>query len=244
MKYINPLPWIMSRETRGRMKKYYLIGPLAVSIVLFAITSQVFAQPDTGIQPKNTRAPQETPGAKATEKATEHGDRLKGKPEHFRGEVVSIDATTITLNVDGSNVIIELTSDTRIRVPGTHEDTIQPGMDAFVLAHRNNDGHLVAQSVMAIPGRPTRGHFVGVVTAYAPGASISIQPKKGDLITFSIGTDIKILPEARTAELTVGSLVTIIAPRDVTNPVLAAVGIVVHPVKNGNAQSEAVTPTP
>ena len=89
------------------------------------------------------------------------------------------------------------------------------------------------------PGKPPKVHRVGIVTAYTPGTSITIQAKNGMTYTFTLTESAKILPLERTNQLTVGRRVTIIAPRDVTSGGWRALGIVVHP-----AAGTPGTPTP
>jgi len=100
-----------------------------------------------------------------------------------------------------------------------------------VQAIRDESGNLVARSVMVIPGKPSKIHRVGIVTAYTPGASITIQDKDGNTFTFTITGEIKLLPPERADQLAVGSRVTIIAPRDPASGGVTVKGIVVHPAK-------------
>jgi hypothetical protein len=93
------------------------------------------------------------------------------------------------------------------------------------------DASLTALYIHVVPGKPEPVHRVGTVTAYTPGASITVLDKKGGSSTFVLTPDTKILPEDRASELGVGSLVTIISRRDPTGGPLTAQGIVVHPPK-------------
>jgi hypothetical protein len=91
-------------------------------------------------------------------------------------------------------------------------------------------------------GLPFAVH-VGWVTDYQPGTSITIQAHDGSFYTFSLTSDVKILPKDRAGELAVGSRVTIIAWRDPATKGWIAFGIVVHPAGSG-AGSAPPTPTP
>ena len=84
---------------------------------------------------------------------------------------------------------------------------------------------------MVIPGKPTKIHRVGVVIAYTPGVSITIQDKNGNEFTFTLTGETKLLPAERAEELAVGSRVTIIAPRDPASGGVTVKGIVIHPAK-------------
>ena len=99
----------------------------------------------------------------------------------------------------------------------------------MVQAIRDQSDNLVARSVMVIPGKPAKAHRVGIVTAYSPGESITIEDKNGDTFTFSLNDDTKLLPPGRAETLAVGSRVTVIAPRDPASGGTLAKGIVIHP---------------
>ena len=92
---------------------------------------------------------------------------------------------------------------------------------------------------------------VGLVVAYMPGESITIMSRDGSQSTFTIASDVKIVPKHRVDLLGVGSYVTIISPSSAdasANPgsVGVATGIVVHPkVPNGFPMPNATeTPLP
>lgn len=197
--------------------------------LFFAATSQVLASPAAD--------PKKTPGAQATEKsienATKQAGKEKGKPEHYRGQIASLSASSLTLTLeDGSAVSVGLTAETRIKVPSQKEATLaalQPGMNVMVQARRAQDGSLSARAVMVIPGKPAKTHRVGTVTAYTPGASLSLLASDGQTYTFALSAEVKILPSERAGELAVGSRVTVIAPREPGSTTWKASGIVVHP---------------
>ena len=210
------------------MKTHRVLLFLLVTFALLLASTQVFASPAN------------TAGAQATEKALEkdnnRNNQPHGKREHFKGTVTAVDSARITLTLrDGSSVTIGLTADTQMKFPGPKDSaasSIQSGMSVNVQAIRDPSDTLVALRVMVIPGKPNKIHRVGTVTAYTAGSSITIQAKDGNTYTFNLSADTKILPAERAGELRVGSFVTVIAPRDVTNigtPV--AKGIVVHPAK-------------
>ncbi len=85
---------------------------------------------------------------------------------------------------------------------------------------------------------------VGWVTAYTPGASITIEGQDGSLFTFSLTNNIKILPMKRSSQLAVGSRVTILAKRVPSTGGWMAFGIVVHPAGSGaGSMPPTLTPT-
>ena len=218
------------------MKKYGLLLFLILSMALLLATSQAFASPANLQNGKNTPGPN-TPGAKATEKANENATKQANKPhgkhENFKGKVSAVDSTNITLTLrDGSSVTVGLSADTRMKFPGPKASapaSIQPGMNAMVQAIRDQNGNLIACAVMVIPGKPSKIHRVGTVTEYVAGSSITIQDKDGNTYTFALTVETKLLPAERAGALSVGSRVTIIAPRDPASGGVTVKGIVIHP---------------
>ena len=218
------------------MRKFRTISLLAVLTVVLALVSQAYASPASQGNAKNT------PGANATAKATERAGKLTGKPEHFKGTITNVAADSLTLDVSGTSVTVGLTTDTRIHIPGGGQ--LQAGQNAMVLARRDGSNNLVASGVQVIPGKPALAHRVGIVTAYTPGASLTIQAHDGNSYTFGLTADTKILPADMVGQLAVGSLVTVIAPRDPSGGTLMAAGIVVHPVGSGSGAFASPTPAP
>ncbi len=181
---------------------------------------------------------QTTPGVKETEQADQHGQQGQGgphgQPQIFHGMITgltpSTNPTSMMLKLDdGSSVTIGLTTDTKIKVPGpkSEGDTLLVGMRVVVMAFTDQSNNLVARAVLAIPGQPVRVHRVGTVTAYTAGSSITIKATDGNTYTFALTSGTQILPSG--SQVTVGALVTIIAPRDPSTLVWTATGIVVHP---------------
>jgi hypothetical protein len=215
----------------GQMKPSRFALLSLFMIILFLITTQVFASP------ANIPVAKKTPGANATEKADEkankQADKPHGKREHFKGTVSEANTDSIRLTLrDGSSVTVGLTSDTRIKFPGPKESvptSIQPGMTVMIQAIRDARDNLIALRVMAIPGKPSKIHRVGIVTEYTAGESITIKDKKGNSYRFTINADTKLLPPERVDSLAVGSLVTVIAPRDPASGGVTVKGIVIHP---------------
>jgi len=120
----------------------------------------------------------------------------------------------------------------------TDVPTVDPSATQVAVA-----GEFTAVKVQVIPGKPVKIHRVGVVTEYVPGEKITIEAKNdGQLYTFELSEDTKILPKDRVDLLVVGAKVTIISRRDPTGGPLAAQGIVVHPAEDED-DDEDVTPT-
>jgi hypothetical protein len=243
------------------MKNIRFFYLFTILIAIFALASQAYTTPFNSTDPKSEKTPgvhetekaagqddnsadsDKTPGAKATEKALEKGDKLKGKPEHYKGTIQAVDAGSITLDVAGTSVTVSLVPETRIHFPGNADATsLQTGQTVMVKARRDENGNLIASSVQVIPAKPAHVHRVGIVTAYSAGSSITIQAHDGNSYTFPIAADVKILPAERADQLAVGALVTIIAPRQPGSTELTAKGIVVHPAGSGAGAFASPTP--
>jgi cell division septation protein DedD len=190
-----------------------------------------------------------TPGAKATDKAGERATegvlKPKGKRVTYRGTVSAVGADSLTLNLaGGGSLTFHIAASTRIQIPtlgrGATLRDVNLGVQALVQVLQG-DTPLTALFVSIVPGKPEEVHHVGMVTAYTPGVSITIQAKDGDLVTFLLTPRTKILPKGRAYQLGVGSRVTIISRRDVTGGSLTAQGIVVHP--HGVTATPTVTPS-
>jgi hypothetical protein len=220
------------------MKKRRVFLVLTLGFILLFATTQAFASPLHAPEAKGTPPAHNTPGANATQnaddQATKQADKPHGKHEHFKGTVTSVDSGSLTLTLrDGSSVTVGLTSDTQMKFPGPKDSaptSIQNGMTVNVQAIRDQSNNLVALRVLVIPGKPTKIHRVGIVTAYTAGSSITIQDKDGNSFTFTITSETKLLPAERAGTLAVGSRVTIIAPRDPASGGVTVKGIVIHPV--------------
>ncbi len=170
------------------------------------------------------------------------------KPLNYQGTIAAVDAGSLTLTLkDGSSLVFVLNADTKIKIPGLGHDAtvadLKVGERVIVRATKDETGSLVASMILLIPGKPEKIHHVGIVTDYQPGVSITIQDKDGDLFTFLITPQTKILPPDLAGTLGVGSRVTIIAPRDVAHGTLTAAGIVVHPAVSGGTGTPTSTPT-
>ncbi len=192
----------------------------------------------------NGQGSQNTPGAKATDqaaKATERAakhettgvDKPKGQRLTYHGTVSAVGGDSLTLTLDGGGAqTFAVSSTTRIHIPtlggSASLSSVNVGVQALVQVLKN-DASYTALFIKVVPGKPQPVHRVGVVTAYTPGASITVMDKDGQSSTFLLTPDTKILPPDRASQLGVGSRVTIISRRDVTGGPLTAQGIVVHP---------------
>ncbi|MBA4376438.1 MAG: hypothetical protein C0401_09745 [Anaerolinea sp.] len=227
-----------------KTKRIFIVLSLVVALIM--ISSQVTASPNLIENKKTPPGLLKTPGVMATQKAEDRAAGIVGNPhgkrENYKGTITAVDAASITLTLkDDASVTIVLTPETRIRIPSVKDavvDGLIPGMTVMVQAIRGQDDALTARSVAVIPGKPTKTHHVGIVTAYEPGISITIQAKDEQLYTYLLTETTKILPAERLDLLVVGARVTIISPRDVTSLDQTAKGIVVHPSSVGPTEVE------
>jgi len=222
-----------------KIKKVSFFFSLGLAVSLFLLTTQAFAVQPGFVEAKKT--PGTPPG-----KPTGGPDKPHGKPQHFKGTIKAAGPGSLTLTLaDGTDVPFIIANDTRIKAPGIKGETeavLQVDLQAMVLAVPNENGDLVARSIMIIPGKPDLTHRVGWVTEYTD-SSITILAHDGNLYTFALTGDTKILPMGSAVEK--GDLVTVIAPRDPTSADWTAIGIVVHPDGSGaGSMPPTGTPTP
>ena len=161
-----------------------------------------------------------------TSSQTKH---TKVKARNMNVTVTEINGDQVTLTLkDGSTVTVTLDENTTIKVPaGKGTTELELGERLVMRTVKNEDGTTTVIQAKVIPGKPERIHRVGVVVAYEPGVSITVQGKDGSTTTFILSPDAKLLGTDG-AEVQVGSTVTIISPRMFTGDPIAR-GIVVHP---------------
>lgn len=192
--------------------------------------------------------PDKTPGAKATEKAEERGEDGKGqgKKTHYQGTITTVSDTSLTLQMaDGTAVTFALTANTATKFSGgKHASrTLAAGTRVNVQA-QTVAGTLTALRVQVLPGKPVKVERVGIVTAYTPGASITIEGKSGTPTTFTLTDETKILPLDRAETLAVGMRVNIISPRSYRDQLIAK-GIVIQEEDDEEPEgTPTTTPTP
>ncbi len=237
------------------MKRFHAGLGLMLILGLFFSAATVFASPAPAPQAKSTHTPEasgqpeKTPGAKATEKAVERATEGRGKQRTtYHGTVAAVGNDSLSLiTTEGQALTFAVTADTKINVPGKGArgalTDLTPGGRVLVQAFAGDQLtalHIVLQMGAGETGEAAQApaHRVGVVTAYTPGESITIQGNDGGATTFQITSDTKILPAARVALLVVGARVTIIAAPDSGDGEAVARGIVIQPAK------AAATPTP
>lgn len=192
------------------------------------------------------------PGTAATEQAsTLHSPSnvTAGKQRvNYRGAISILHPSNITLALDdGSLVNIGMKADTRIEIPSLHgasSANLQAGMLVLVQAVSDENGNFTARSILVIPGKPTLMHRIGWITDYQPGISITVHAYDGNFYTFALAGDAKVLPVDRIGQLMIGSLATVIAPRDPATLGRTAQEIIVHPTTANPILPETPTTVP
>ena len=210
------------------MKLFRILAVILVASLLLGAALPAFAQtpPDT-----DSRGPKPV---KPFEKGKLGVNAELAKFKTIKGEVEEVAPDKIKVN--GYELFVA--TDTKFKVPTLSKAAaladIKVGMLVIVLVYEK-DGELYIRHINVVPGKPVMAHNVGTVVEFAydaaTGGEITIEPKKGDNVTFEIlAGKFKILPAG--AEVTVGSLVTVISSRDpATVNRLIASGVVVHGVK-------------
>lgn len=228
-------------------KRMFIVGVAVIALLVLSSFVSILNVQAQGLELKPTK--DVTPGAKATEMAIQHATQGIGKGHqkmNYKGVIAAVDSTSLTLTLkDGSTVVFVITPDTIVRIPTLGQNATVADLYVGAQAHvrASFDGtNLNALVINTIPGKPLSIHRVGTVTEYLPGVSITIQDKDGNLFTFLVNTDTKILPEDLAAGLKAGSVVTIISPRDVAGGQLIAAGIVIH--GSGGTPEASESPEP
>ena len=222
------------------MKKVIAIMAVLIVVMMVLSINQVAASSEDTLSAKKTPGAQAT--AQAIRKAGADLDDLnteKGKPQktvNRRGEIVSAVEGSLVISLrDETLLTVNLTEETIVKTPGKNTElsdtgaALLVGLKVTVKGVLEEDGSLTAQRISVIPGKPVKMSNVGVVSAYTPEVSIEITDKKGEIFVYLLGVDTRYLPEERIAELQVGTLVTIISPRDVSGAPALAAGVVIHP---------------
>lgn len=234
------------------MKKLFATLAIVVLVASFITSMTVLASPSTSQNyKKNTPGAQATLNAIRKETPKAHGNSENSnnkKSVHYSGVISVIGTESITLTLDDqSTVEFVIDNNTQIKIPSLGNSAsavnLLVGQKVNIRATADDSGALIALSINVIPGKPVKVHRVGTVTEYIPGVSITITNKDGIISTFLLTDQTKILPVERANSLAIGSLVTIICPRDVTGGPLTALGIVIHPSLVEPAEEETGTET-
>ena len=235
------------------MKRHKAVWGLGLILSLFISAATVFASAAPAAGTNSNRA-EKTPGAKATEKAAQRATDGRGKQRaNYHGTVASAAGGVLSLTTtDGQSLTFVVTAATKINVPGkgVHGalSDLTAGARALVQAARGEGDQLTAVHIVLQSGQghddedededddqgeavQAPRHWVGTVTAYAVGESITLQGSDGSTTTFEIAGDTRILPASRAGRLAVGARVTVIVPAESDGDDDVAAGIVVHPTK-------------
>jgi hypothetical protein len=191
-----------------------------------------------------TKNPEKNQPSDKNVRNTDSANGKPAKPVNYSGTISAVDAGSLTLTLkDGSQVKFILNTDTKVKISGLGNGAtladLEAGGSATVRATKDDAGALVADTVEEKTEKAKLTHFAGTVTGYQPGASITIQDKKGASFTFQISADAKIKfdPKNGGDTLAVGSEVTIVALWDPAGGTANAKEIDVH-------RQKAETPKP
>jgi hypothetical protein len=150
---------------------------------------------------------------------------------HYNGVLSAIGAASITISTTLSGTVtVSVVETTCIQMPprkGLSLADLAVGMRVGVLAMPGTGANPVAVRIQA--QKPRKVTYVGTVTAYAPGVSLSLQPEAGGSpLTFALTAGTEIKPWHHARGLAVGSQVTLQSVRDYVGPNPPALRIVVH----------------
>jgi len=220
------------------MKLFRILAVILVASLLLGTALPALAQAPTDTNSDDTKQAQPFQKGKP-------GVRLEAvKPQLLKPELAKFktikgvvkEVAAAKIKVDDYELFFA--PDTAVKVPTLSKSAvfadIKVGMTVIVMVYEK-DGKLYIRHINVVPGKPAISHHVGKVVEFVydavTGGKITIEPKKGDKVTFEIlASKFKILPEG--AEVKVGSLVTVISSRDpATVNRLIASGVVVHGVK-------------
>jgi hypothetical protein len=222
------------------MKLFRILAVILVASLLLGVALPAFAQTPTDTNSDGTNQVQPQPFQKG-----KPGVRPEAvKPQLLKPELAKFKVIKgVVKEVAADKIKVEdfelfFAPDTAVKVPTLSNAAafadIKVGMTVIIMVYEK-DGKLYIRHINVVPGKPVMAHNVGTVVEFAydaaAGGKITIEPKKGDNVTFEIlAGKFKILPEG--AEVKVGSLVTVISSRDpATVNRLIASGVVVHGVK-------------
>ncbi len=138
----------------------------------------------------------------------------EGERSGVFGEVVQIDEDAIVVNVGGKSVRIQLSPDSRFIGTGQGNGSlnIQPG-DRVAVMVVDEDGTVVAESVMVIPQRANMVHIMGVVGQSADDG-VTIITDEGQHLIIKLFSDIPIPAP--------GTVVTVVGQRDPITGIIQA----------------------
>jgi RNase P/RNase MRP subunit p29 len=201
-----------------------LAGAALALVILFAGFSVVFADgPHPEITPpgllRTPPAPHETPSA-----------GKDGKRHGIFGSVSAKGSNTLTVQTQQGEVVVTVTSETKFHVPTKRNATFADVVvnDRVAVNGTPTASGLTAKQVAVAPGKPAIRHRVGEVTAFSPGASITIKDAQGGTETFVV-TAQTIIRNPKGSGIAVGDKVTIVSRRDPSTDTFTAAAIVVHP---------------
>ena len=207
-----------------------LLALAALASLLFAGTA--LAQP--------AAAPQAAPAAQATTAPAQADPRPR--LYHFRGALLEVKDGAVSVQLeDGSTADFALAADARLRTPqqgprATAADlaALPAGTSLRITATKGADGSLTATRVQAegqrikseqpktAPAAALRPS--GLVTAYAPGASITIGSA-----SYTLNAATRLLPAGHAADLAAGSRVLLLFGPNAADTGGSVWGIVVLP---------------
>lgn len=167
------------------------------------------------------------PGAEAKEL---RGNASLAKRRGIKGTLSAKSSDSITVGTKSGTIEIEVNDQTKYKVPGKKDATLDdiPVDSTVAVRVSRTVSETTALAVHLIPGKPQRVHRVGEVSALTD-TSITVKNKKGEESTFSLIHETKYLPAGEKPK--VGDVVTVVASRIPSEPNWTAKAVVIHQKK-------------
>ncbi|MBI4297778.1 MAG: hypothetical protein HY676_04535 [Chloroflexi bacterium] len=155
------------------------------------------------------------------------------KHHTFVGTIKSKASASFVVTTKQGDATVNVNAQTKYNVPGVKNATLanfKEGDKVAVLAVETSSGNLVLHVVL-IPGKPTFIHRVGTVDAYVAGTSITLKDKKGELSTFIVTADTKIVLKRGATAVSIGEQAIVVARRNPATDQFTAMSILVFGAK-------------
>lgn len=137
----------------------------------------------------------------------------QGKSHSIHGTVLSkAENSFIVQTKNGRQVTANVNGQTRFYLPGKRDATfadLQIG-DRVMVNGWLEGSTFTARLVVIAPRRPIIRHALGTVTAYDAGKSITVQPARGNPVTFTINERTRIVYPKGISEIKIGDRVVVV----------------------------------
>lgn len=136
----------------------------------------------------------------------------QGKPHSIHGTVLSKAENSFVVQTKNDRVTVNVNGQTRFYLPGKRDATFADLQvnDRVMVNGRLEGSAFTARLVVIAPRRPIIRHALGTVIAYEAGKSITVQPARGNPLTFTINERTRIVYPKGVTEIKVGDRVVVV----------------------------------